>query len=142
MWARKTQDPEKTYLSFFQQMEAFRGLESNVLAAEAFIHYKSKNRQRPGKNVALATGIGKLPDKANFSKVINCEKVHLNNFSAKASIGPFLFGSFISCCFIIKPHGVKASKIDIQHLPKSVFCNGRNTKISFLIFIAFANSYR
>lgn len=42
MWAHQTQDPEKTYLSFFQQMEAFRGLEAGVPAAEAFIHYRSK----------------------------------------------------------------------------------------------------
>ena len=42
MWAHQTQDPEKTYQSFFQRMEAFRGLEAGVPAAEAFIHYRSK----------------------------------------------------------------------------------------------------
>ncbi len=42
MWAHQTQDPEKTYNSFFKQMEEFRGLEANVPAAEAFILYRSK----------------------------------------------------------------------------------------------------
>jgi LmbE family N-acetylglucosaminyl deacetylase len=42
MWAHQTQEPEKTYNSFFKQMEEFRGLEANVVAAEAFIRYKPK----------------------------------------------------------------------------------------------------
>ena len=45
MWAHQTQDPEKTYNSFFKQMEEFRGLEANVAAAEAFILYKSKDNR-------------------------------------------------------------------------------------------------
>ena len=42
MYAHKTQDPVKTYNSFFKQMEDFRGLEAGVSAAEAFIHFKNK----------------------------------------------------------------------------------------------------
>jgi len=45
MWAHQTQDPEKTYNSFFKQMEEFRGLEAGVPAAEAFIHYKTKTER-------------------------------------------------------------------------------------------------
>ncbi|MBL7700144.1 MAG: PIG-L family deacetylase [Chitinophagaceae bacterium] len=40
MNAHKTQDPVRTYDSFFRQMEEFRGLEAGVKAAEAFIHFK------------------------------------------------------------------------------------------------------
>ena len=43
MFAHKTQDPVNTYNAFFQQMEDFRGLESGVKAAEAFIHFKTKS---------------------------------------------------------------------------------------------------
>lgn len=43
MYAHKTQDPVNTYNSFFQQMEDFRGLESGVKVAEAFIHFKTKS---------------------------------------------------------------------------------------------------
>ena len=45
MWAHQTQEPEKTYNSFFRQMEEFRGLEAGVPAAEAFIHYKTKGNR-------------------------------------------------------------------------------------------------
>ena len=44
MFAHKTQDPINTYNTFFKQMEAFRGLEANVKAAEAFILFKSKTK--------------------------------------------------------------------------------------------------
>jgi LmbE family N-acetylglucosaminyl deacetylase len=42
MFAHKTQDPVNVYNTFFRQMEAFRGLEANVKAAEAFILFKKK----------------------------------------------------------------------------------------------------
>lgn len=42
MFAHKTQDPVNVYNTFFKQMEAFRGLEANVKAAEAFILFKKK----------------------------------------------------------------------------------------------------
>ena len=45
MFAHKTQDPINTYNTFFKQMEAFRGLEANVKAAEAFILFKSKTKE-------------------------------------------------------------------------------------------------
>jgi len=45
MVAHKTQDPINTYNTFFKQMEAFRGLEANVKAAEAFILFKSKTKE-------------------------------------------------------------------------------------------------
>ena len=41
MWAHQSQEPEKTYNSFFKQMEEFRGLEAGVSAAEGFIRYKA-----------------------------------------------------------------------------------------------------
>ena len=44
MFAHETQDPINTYNTFFKQMEAFRGLEANVKAAEAFILFKSKTK--------------------------------------------------------------------------------------------------
>ena len=40
MFAHKTQDPINTYTKFFEPLEKFRGLESGVEAAEAFIHFK------------------------------------------------------------------------------------------------------
>lgn len=40
MFAHKTQDPQKTYDTFFRPMESFRGLEARVKAAEAFVHLK------------------------------------------------------------------------------------------------------
>ena len=43
MFAHKTQDPQKTYDTFFKPMETFRGLEAGVKAAEAFIHLKSRD---------------------------------------------------------------------------------------------------
>ena len=45
MFAHKTQDPINTYNTFFKQMEAFRGLEANVKAAEAFILFKNKTKE-------------------------------------------------------------------------------------------------
>lgn len=45
MFAHKTQDPERTYLTYFKPLEEFRGLESGVTAAEAFIHFKAEVRR-------------------------------------------------------------------------------------------------
>jgi LmbE family N-acetylglucosaminyl deacetylase len=45
MFAHKTQDPEKVYDLFFRTLEDFRGLQSGVKAAEAFIHFKSRNQR-------------------------------------------------------------------------------------------------
>jgi len=42
MYAHKSQDPDGTYKSYFKPLEEFRGLESGVKAAEAFIHFKDK----------------------------------------------------------------------------------------------------
>ena len=42
MFAHKTQDPVETYNKYFKPLEEFRGLEAGVKAAEAFIHFKSK----------------------------------------------------------------------------------------------------
>jgi LmbE family N-acetylglucosaminyl deacetylase len=42
MYAHKSQDPDGTYKSYFKPLEEFRGLESGVKAAEAFIHFKEK----------------------------------------------------------------------------------------------------
>lgn len=41
MFAHKTQDPINTYNDFFKPLEEFRGLESGVKVAEAFIHFKA-----------------------------------------------------------------------------------------------------
>lgn len=41
MFAHKTQDPVNTYNDFFKPLEEFRGLESGVKTAEAFIHFKA-----------------------------------------------------------------------------------------------------
>jgi hypothetical protein len=45
MFAHKTQDPVSTYTKYFEPLEKFRGLEAGVVAAEAFIHFKSKELQ-------------------------------------------------------------------------------------------------
>lgn len=45
MFAHQTQDPEEVYASFFKTMEEFRGLEANVPAAEAFIHFKPNDKR-------------------------------------------------------------------------------------------------
>jgi LmbE family N-acetylglucosaminyl deacetylase len=42
MYAHKSQDPDGTYKSYFKPLEEFRGLESGVQAAEAFILFKDK----------------------------------------------------------------------------------------------------
>ena len=42
MYTHKSQDPDGTYKSYFKPLEEFRGLESGVKAAEAFIHFKDK----------------------------------------------------------------------------------------------------
>jgi LmbE family N-acetylglucosaminyl deacetylase len=42
MFAHKTQDPINTYNDYFKPLEEFRGLESGVKAAEAFIHFKAE----------------------------------------------------------------------------------------------------
>jgi len=42
MYAHKSQDPDGTYKSYFKPLEEFRGLESGVKVAEAFIHFKDK----------------------------------------------------------------------------------------------------
>jgi N-acetylglucosamine malate deacetylase 1 len=42
MFAHKTQDPINVYNEYFKTLEEFRGLEANVKAAEAFIHFKDK----------------------------------------------------------------------------------------------------
>jgi LmbE family N-acetylglucosaminyl deacetylase len=43
MYAHQSQDPDGTYKSYFKPLEEFRGLESGVKAAEAFIHFKDKS---------------------------------------------------------------------------------------------------
>ncbi len=43
MFSHKTQSPVETYNDYFKQLEIFRGLEAGVKAAEAFIHFKSKD---------------------------------------------------------------------------------------------------
>jgi LmbE family N-acetylglucosaminyl deacetylase len=45
MFAHKTQDPVNVYNDYFKTLEEFRGLEANVKAAEAFIHFKDKTDQ-------------------------------------------------------------------------------------------------
>jgi LmbE family N-acetylglucosaminyl deacetylase len=45
MFSHKTQDPENTYKDYFKPLEEFRGLESGVKAAEAFIHFKDKTER-------------------------------------------------------------------------------------------------
>jgi LmbE family N-acetylglucosaminyl deacetylase len=45
MFAHKTQHPQETYATFFKTMEDFRGLESGVVAAEGFIHFKVKTKR-------------------------------------------------------------------------------------------------
>jgi len=40
MFAHKTQDPIKTYDTYFKPLEEFRGLEAGVKAAEGFIHFR------------------------------------------------------------------------------------------------------
>ncbi len=45
MFAHKTQSPAVTYNTYFKKMEEFRGLEAEVKAAEAFIHFKDKAEQ-------------------------------------------------------------------------------------------------
>ncbi len=42
MYAHQSQEPDRTYKTFFKQMEDFRGLEAGVPAAEAFVHFGSK----------------------------------------------------------------------------------------------------
>ena len=42
MFAHKTQNPVETYNTYFKPLEEFRGLESGVKAAEAFIHFSAK----------------------------------------------------------------------------------------------------
>jgi LmbE family N-acetylglucosaminyl deacetylase len=43
MFAHKSQDPENTYNDYFKPLETFRGLESGVKMAEAFILFKNKS---------------------------------------------------------------------------------------------------
>jgi LmbE family N-acetylglucosaminyl deacetylase len=45
MFAHKTQNPEEVYDSYFRTMEAFRGLEAGVKAAEGFIHFKASSER-------------------------------------------------------------------------------------------------
>lgn len=45
MFAHKTQSPTETYNTYFKKMEEFRGLEAEVKAAEAFIHFKDKSEK-------------------------------------------------------------------------------------------------
>ncbi|MDA0195463.1 MAG: hypothetical protein O2887_14505 [Bacteroidetes bacterium] len=42
MLAHKTQDPVKTYETFFKPLEDFRGLEAGVKVAEGFIHFNAR----------------------------------------------------------------------------------------------------
>jgi LmbE family N-acetylglucosaminyl deacetylase len=43
MFSHKSQDPENTYNDYFKPLETFRGLESGVKMAEAFILFKNKS---------------------------------------------------------------------------------------------------
>ena len=45
MFAHKTQDPINTYNDYFKPLEEFRGLESGVKQAEAFIHFKAEGQR-------------------------------------------------------------------------------------------------
>jgi len=45
MFAHKTQDPINTYNDYFKPLEEFRGLESGVKVAEAFIHFKAEGER-------------------------------------------------------------------------------------------------
>jgi LmbE family N-acetylglucosaminyl deacetylase len=45
MFAHKTQNPIETYNTYFKPLEEFRGLESGAKAAEAFIHFKSRDNR-------------------------------------------------------------------------------------------------
>lgn len=42
MFAHQTQNPVNTYNDYFKPLEEFRGLESGVKVAEAFIHFKAE----------------------------------------------------------------------------------------------------
>ena len=45
MFAHKTQSPVETYHDYFKPLEEFRGLESGVKVAEAFIHFKAQEER-------------------------------------------------------------------------------------------------